>query len=430
MFARDHQRSTGGEQDAVPRMVFDARANHDTGVSRYGLSLLTTTAPLLVEQGWQLTVVARQAQRDRAQQAIADLGRSAEVSIPRRDDGFVRRSAWLRDLVRSADLYYTSHYVLDRLCPVPFVFTIHDLTRLCWPQLSYTDATFAEQFGTAELHLIREELAALAPWQDRRTIGENTFTRYFAALNRYLATRAERVVTVSRCTADDVEHYLGLPQTHIDIVPCGVDTDVFRPRPHPEVTAIRRHLRLTGPFLVFVGLVHPNKRFDWLVEQLVAARARMPAGARLVAVGGHAERVTEVRHRLAEAQAADFVVFPGRVTDAELAALYSGASALVSASISEGNGLPPQEALSCGCETIVAGIPVVRETVGESAHYYPPDSGDLLADLACAALTGQLRRRSPSFIPPSWASAGTKLIEVLTHAVGGYRSRHAVRMRA
>jgi glycosyltransferase involved in cell wall biosynthesis len=323
----------------VPKLVFDVRANHATGVSRYGLSLLTTAAPLLVDGGWHLTVVAREGQRDRARGAIAGLDRHAEVRVPPSDDGFVRRSTWLRELIRTSDLYYTSHYTLDRSCPAPFVFTIHDLTRLRWPDLSYTDATFAEQFGTSELRLIRKELAALAPWHDHEVGAENTFTRYFAALNRYLAARAERVITVSRSTAHDLEHHLRLPSTRIDIVPGGVDTHVFRPRPHPEVTAIRRRLGITGPFLVFVGLAHPNKRFSWLVEQLLAVRDRVPASAQLVAVGGYAERVAGIRRRLADADAADFVLFTGRITDAELAALYTGASGLVSASISEGNGL-------------------------------------------------------------------------------------------
>jgi hypothetical protein len=72
----------------------------------------------------------------------------------------------------------------------------------------------------------------------------------------------------------------------------------------------------------------------------------------------------------------------------------------------------------------------MRETVGDAGHRYPPDAADSLAALASAALNGELDRRSPRYQPPSWASAGARLVEALSDAAGGYRSRHAARIRA
>ncbi|MGH3547441.1 MAG: glycosyltransferase family 4 protein [Pseudonocardiaceae bacterium] len=413
----------------MPRLVFDVRANHDTGVSRYGLSVLPAAAGGLVERGWHVDVVVNSVQLSRAQHAVGGLGHRVKVHVATADEGFVRRSRGVRALACAADLYYTSHYLLDRSCPVPFVVTIHDLTRLRWPQFSYTDTTFAARFGPSELGMVQHELAALAAWQDPRFAGYDNFTRYFAALNRFLASHAERVVTVSQSSAVELQQWLDLPTGRIDVVPGGVDTTVFYPRPAAEADAIRMRLGVPGPYLVFVGLAHPNKRLDWLVEQLVVVRRRMPARVRLVAVGGHAEKIDAVHRRLLDAGASDFVVFAGRVTDAELAALYSGAAALVSASFSEGYGLPVQEALSCRCEVIVADIPVTRETAGEAAHRFPPASGHALADLACAALVGRLERRSPGHRPPSWRTAGNELAHVLART-WRYSPRQEERIRA
>ncbi len=374
---------------AVPTLVFDVRANHDTGVSRYGLSVLSATAPLLAEASWRLLVVARPVQAERARRAVDPLG--FQVVCGPNEDGFVRRSRWLRELLTdsAADLYFTSHYTVDRECPVPFVFTIHDLTRLRFPELSYTDASFAARFGDAELDLVREELAALSAWDEPRQ-GEETFTRYFRALNRYLAQRAERAVTVSGSTARDVQALLG------------VDS--------------RR------------GLTHPNKRFPWLVEQLARTRHRFPAGARLVAVGGHAEQIPQVTSLLAQYGAEDFVVFAGRVSDADLAALYSGAAALVTASVSEGNNLPPLEAMACGCQVIATDIPPLRETLGEAAAFYDPNRGTQLAALAEEALAGCLPDRARAFQPPTWPEAGHRLFETLSTVAQG--ADQARRMRA
>lgn len=65
---------------------------------------------------------------------------------------------------------------MDRRCPVPFVFTIHDLTRLRFPDFSYTDASFAESFGTEQLRLLESELADLLRWSLAEDDG-SLFTR-------------------------------------------------------------------------------------------------------------------------------------------------------------------------------------------------------------------------------------------------------------
>lgn len=410
----------------MPTLVFDVRANHDTGVSRYGLSVLAATAPLFAEASWRLLVVARSVQVERARRVVNPLG--FQVVCGPDEDGFVRRSRWLRELVTDsdADLYFTSHYTVDRHCPAPFVFTIHDLTRLRFPELSYTDASFAERFGEAELDLVREELTALSAWDEPRQ-SEETFTRYFRALNRYLAQRAERVVTVSGSTARDIQALLGVDSSRLALVPCGVDTDVFHRRAPATVQVVRDGYGLAGPYLMFVGLAHPNKRFSWLVEQLARTRHRFPTGARLIAVGGHAEQVPQVTNLLAQYGAEDMVVFAGRVSDADLAALYSGAAALVTASVNEGNNLPPLEAMACGCQVISTDIPPLRETLGETAAFYDPNHGTQLAALAEKALAGCLPDRARAFQPPTWSEAGHRLFATLSTVAQGANQARRIR---
>lgn len=401
---------------SVPTVVFDVRANHDTGVSRYGLSLLAAVAPLVAATGWRLISVARPVQAERARAATAGL--DLPVVVCPDDEGFVRQSQWLRDLLvkEKADLYYSSHYTVDRQCPVPFVFTIHDLTRLRFPEFSYTDESFTERFGASELRLIHSELDDLADWDEHRD-GDNVFTRYFRASNHFLAERAERVTTVSHATASDITTLLGIAPSRLDLVPCAVDTKVFHRRDVASVDAVKAAHNLRGPYLMFVGLAHPNKRFPWLIEQLLAAQHRFPDGSKLVAIGGHAEQVSDIQEQLHRRSAKDFVVFTGRVTETELAALYSGAAALITASINEGNNLPPLEALSCGSQVVATDIPPLRETLGQAASFYDPADGERLAALAEASLGGRLADRSKSFAPPSWSDSGRAIVDALHRAL-------------
>jgi glycosyltransferase involved in cell wall biosynthesis len=397
-------------------VVIDVRANHDTGVSRFGLSSLAAAVPLLTQAGWRPIVVAQAHQMDRARQAVRGFDATV-LCCPDEQTGFVRRSPWLHRLLASGDvdLYFTSHYTLDRHCPVPYVFTIHDLTRIRFPEFSYTDVTFVKKFGRAELELISDELAALTGTTTARS-GQPVFPRYFRAVTEHLAERAEGIVTVSQTVADDIVGILGIDREQVRVVPCIVDTAVFRRQPPPAVDRVRRSLRLAGPYLLFVGLTHPNKRTGWLVEQLLANRHRLPTGARLVAVGGHAELTPEITNAVSAHRAADFVVYTGRVSDADLAALYSGASALVTASISEGSNLPAQEAMACGCPVIATDIPTHRETLQDAAALYPAHRGDELADLAARALSGWPIGDVRAYRPPRTDEVGAALSDALMTA--------------
>jgi glycosyltransferase involved in cell wall biosynthesis len=400
-------------------LVYDIRANNDAGVSRYGLSLLGPSARALTEAGWRLAVIARPEQKRRAEEAISEL--DIPVTCPADEEGgFVRHSPWLRQLLISerADLYFTSHYLVDRDCPVPFVFTVHDLTRLRMPEFSYTDATFAAVFGDRQLGLLRRELEVLAAWDEPRN-DEQIFTRYFRAITRFLADRAAGVVTVSRSSADDIESMLSVPPHRLAIVPGGVDRGVFSPCSETRSRPVLARYGISRPYLIFVGLTHPNKRFPWLLEQLLLHRSDLPPGARLVAVGGHAENTPGVAELLARNRAEDFVRFTGRVSDGDLAALYSGASALVTASVSEGSNLPALEAVACGCPVIATDIPALREILGSAASYYHPASGPALTRLAAAALAGQPGDRAGACCPPSWTESGRHLARVLSAAVPG-----------
>jgi glycosyltransferase involved in cell wall biosynthesis len=88
-------------------------------------------------------------------------------------------------------------------------------------------------------------------------------------------------------------------------------------------------------------------------------------------------------------------VVTGEVTDDELAALYTGARALVFPSDEEGFGLPPVEALACGTPVVACDVPGVRDVLKGRATLVDPDDLDGLVAAAEAA-----ERPAPE--PPAW----------------------------
>jgi hypothetical protein len=123
------------------------------------------------------------------------------------------------------------------------------------------------------------------------------------------------------------------------------------------------------------------------------------------------------------------VTLTGEVSDDELAAIYTGAHALVMASDEEGFGLTPVEALACGTPVAACDVPAVREVIGARATL--TDVNDLDALFAAAESSS---RPAPS--PPTWtweqAAAATWGVyeQALEHPdVGRSRARRQRRHR-
>jgi glycosyltransferase involved in cell wall biosynthesis len=139
-----------------------------------------------------------------------------------------------------------------------------------------------------------------------------------------------------------------------------------------------------------VAVDRPFKNLYTLIRAYDAVRVRYPDHC-LVLVGELRSRRPQGRihdKQVASAMPAtvdlvrelglgDRVVITGFVSDAELGALYRGASLFVMPSLFEGFGMPPIEALALGAPTLVSGIPVLREVTLGAAQYLddPQDAG-------------------------------------------------------
>ncbi len=74
----------------------------------------------------------------------------------------------------------------------------------------------------------------------------------------------------------------------------------------------------------------------------------------------------------------DGVRMVGFISDQELRALYEHALALVFPSLYEGFGLPPLEAMTCGCPVVISNQPALLEVCGDAAlHCDANDTGQI-----------------------------------------------------
>ncbi len=214
----------------------------------------------------------------------------------------------------------------------------------------------------------------------------------------YLAVRrAARLVVPTNVVAQDAEALLGFPRERIDVI-AEAAAPVLRPASPEAVAEVRARFELPDDYLLWVGgLEHPDPRKR--VAALAAAPRRLP----LVLVGRHRRWAAELPG----------VHLTGHVSDADLAAIYTAAHALVLPSDDEGFGLPPVEALACGTPVAATDVPAVREVLGDRATFVEP--GDMAGLLAAAEAA---TRPAPAPPPWTWADAARATWETYERAVG------------
>jgi glycosyltransferase involved in cell wall biosynthesis len=197
---------------------------------------------------------------------------------------------------------------------------------------------------------------------------------------RYLAVgRSALVIVPTAVVAEEVVEHVGLSREQIVVIGEAPAPTLTR-RGEDEVAAARARYALPDEYLVWVGgLQTPDPR------KRVAAMARAPRELPLVLVGA----TKPWAHELPE------VTLTGHVSDDDLAAIYSGARALVFPSDDEGFGLPTIEALACGTPVVASDLPVLREVLGDRATFVALD--DLEGLLAAGAAATR-----PAPAPPPW----------------------------
>ena len=244
---------------------------------------------------------------------------------------------------------------------------------------------------------------------------ERKFALWYSALLPRLIRKVRAIITVSQFSKERIVQLTGVESERVQVIPNGVDRR-FQPKDRKTIKETIAHLGLTEPYILFVGSLEPRKNLKMLLETWQMGNFE---GATLSVVG----TTGRVFQRFQTDSTPKGVRLLGRVEDDLLPILYSGAAGFVYGSIYEGFGLPPLEALACGCPIAVSDIPAHREVCGKAALYFDPfRTEDLLSKLEMllrfnsserASLAEQGCRRAALY---RWETAAAQTWKILEQA--------------
>lgn len=252
--------------------------------------------------------------------------------------------------------------------------------ELIW--INFVLPALAKKAGADILHCP----AMMAPWKCRIPI-VLTILDIFVARNprsfplwlrtimsftlRHALKSSEVIISISDFTKAEVSSFfpfVGLEKITTSLL--GVDPN-FQPVSNPQIqTEFLNKYSINKPFILSVSTIEPRKNLRGLLSAFSLIKDEIPHDLLLIGPSGWLSN--DVPQLIESLQLTKRVQFLGFVDYKELPVAYSLASVFVYISLYEGFGLPPLEAMACGCPVITSNVASLPEVVGDAALMVNP----------------------------------------------------------
>lgn len=190
----------------------------------------------------------------------------------------------------------------------------------------------------------------------------------FLGMQARVVRALEHIVTVSRQSRQDIAVAFKRPEHTIQVIPNGVDVQIFKPQPEIQ--------RVPWRLITTASSDQPLKGLSVLLGACARLRSDYP-GLHLIVIGKlKPEGVTQ--KELENLKLQDCVQFISGISTQELVEQYATASIAVVPSLYEGFGLPAIEAQACGIPLVCSDGGALPEVVGNAAHLVRAGSIDAL----------------------------------------------------
>lgn len=235
------------------------------------------------------------------------------------------------------------------------------------------------------------------------------FRSWYRIMMRCVGRSARGVLTVSHFSKEELVAKVGVTADKIEVVPNAID---HMTQVKPDHSVLAQFELQQGRYALAVSSMNPTKNFPAIVA---AFRLLDDPTLELVIAGGSNAKIFSQQ----EMTLPDRVKFVGYVDDGQLKSLYQHAAFFVFPSLYEGFGLPPLEAMACGCPVLVARAASLPEVCRDAALYCDPASvADLAAQMETMcrdrALRERLRERGLKLSQGyTWSSRAEQLLALL-----------------
>jgi glycosyltransferase involved in cell wall biosynthesis len=334
-------------------IAFDLRRIKNLGIGRYMKCLVEAILASDSQNDYLLILPPG------AEGMIENAGANATIITPQLKYYSIREQVQLPRILRQhkVDLLHSPHFMLPLIRSCPSVVTIHDVIGIA----------------------CKEDL------------GSRIGRVYYRGMISAAVRLADRIVTDSNFSRDDIVRLLGANPEKIEVVYPGISPDFRKVHDQVELDNVRRKYRIENDFVIYAGIYKPRKNHAALLR---AFRAFLSTGpqANLVLVGPLDEGKQPLQALADELGIRDKVIFTGVVNDSELRALYSGARVYACPSLYEGFGFTVLEAMACETPVVCSHETSLPEVARDAAVYADPRNPEEFGEAIHKAFTNDCLR--------------------------------------
>ncbi|HAR20459.1 MAG TPA: glycosyltransferase family 1 protein [Cytophagales bacterium] len=218
----------------------------------------------------------------------------------------------------------------------------------------------------------------------------------------------DSIFTISEFTKSEILRFFPkTPSDKIEVVHLAVDNTFFKPTSSEnEIQNLKTNYQLPDNYVLFVGNLKHNKNAISLVKAIEALHFKGKNYHHKLVIAGKKEgfRIgdNEVIDYIKNHKLEHLVHFTGFVNESDLPILYSAASLFVFPSLYEGFGLPPLEAIACGCPVLCSNMASIPEVCGNSTFYFDAQNTESLTNELEKLLANKELRKTKSDTAKEW----------------------------
>ncbi|HOX39912.1 MAG TPA: glycosyltransferase family 1 protein [Candidatus Brocadiia bacterium] len=203
---------------------------------------------------------------------------------------------------------------------------------------------------------------------------------------------AQAIVVPSTWTREQIIWRMPKLEGRIKVISPGVAPEFTAEIKEEDVSKVLGRLGVRRPFILFAGSLEPKKNPGAMAAAFGILKRRHGIPHSLVIAGRINWGVDAALAALKSM--GDDVRLLGPVATGDLACLYRSADLMIFPSFAEGFGIPPLEAMACGCPVVASDIPPIVESLGDSAVLVPAAHHEAIAESAARIFSDEAFRQS------------------------------------
>ncbi|MBW8332975.1 MAG: glycosyltransferase family 4 protein [Prolixibacteraceae bacterium] len=195
--------------------------------------------------------------------------------------------------------------------------------------------------------------------------------KYYNYFFPLFARKAQRIVTVSSFSKEDIHKTYNIENDKIDVVYNGINT-LYTPTSEAERQMVKANYSGGKDYFLFIGSLHPRKNITGLLFAYDAFRSSVESDIKLLIVGESMFKTRDIELTFEGMRYKNDVVFTGRLGNEALHQVLGASLALTFVPFFEGFGIPVIEAMNAGVPVICSNTTSLPEVGGDAVLYADP----------------------------------------------------------